>query len=303
MARSVDRRLSFIPVLAALLAGSACVDIIGARLDQYVEREEKRFSTTGQPDVELSTFDGSIEVRPWNRSEVLVVVEKRGHDEAEVDTIEVSSEQDGNRIRLDVRVPDGSRNWNISFGRDWLSAKLIVSVPASANIVARSGDGSIDIERISGNVELRSGDGSIRGRELSGQLRAHTGDGSVRFEGVDGILDVDTGDGAVVASGKFTAVRARTGDGSVTVQAAPGSAAADDWNITSDDGSVTLELPNDFGGELDAHTGDGRIRLEDLSVSNLSERGDRSTVRATLGNGGRTVRVRTGDGSITLRRF
>ena len=303
MARSVNSRLSLVPVVVALLTGSACVDIIGARLDQYVERDEKRFSTTGQPDVELSTFDGSIEVRPWDRSEVLVVVERRGHDEAQADSIEVRSEQDGNRILVEARVPEGSRHWNISFGHDRRDAKLIVSVPASANIVARSNDGSIDIERITGNVELRSGDGSIRARDLSGQLRAHTGDGSVRLEGVDGILDVDTGDGAVVASGKFTTVRARTGDGSVRVQAAPGSAAADDWNITSGDGSVTLELPDDFGGELDAHTGDGRIRLEDLSVSNLSERRNRTTLRATLGSGGRTVRVRTGDGSITLRRF
>jgi hypothetical protein len=134
-------------------------------------------------------------------------------------------------------------------------------------------------------------------------MRVHTGDGSIRLDDVDGTLDVDTGDGAVVATGTFTAVRARTGDGSVTVHAATGSVAADDWDITSGDGSVTLELPGDFGGELDAHTGDGRIRLDDFAVSNLSEGSDRTTVRATLGTGGRAVRVRTGDGSITLRKF
>ena len=32
---------------------------------------------------------------------------------------------------------------------------------------------------------------------------------------------------------------------------------ADDWDITTGDGSVSLYLPSDFGAELDAHTGDG----------------------------------------------
>jgi hypothetical protein len=66
---------------------------------------------------------------------------------------------------------------------------------------------------------------------------------------------------------------------------------------------VTLELPDGFGGELDAHTGDGRIHMEEITVSNVTGRIAKDTVRGTLGSGGRTVRVRTGDGSITLRRF
>jgi DUF4097 and DUF4098 domain-containing protein YvlB len=293
----------FACALAAFLSGSACVDIVRADLSHHVERDEKRFSTTGQPDIDLSTFDGAIEIRPWELSEVLIVVERRGRDEAAADSIEVRSEQNGNRIRVEARHPDGAGDWNISIGPSWRSAKLIASVPAAANIVAHSGDGSIDIERITGTIELRSGDGSIRARDLKGALRAHTGDGSISLEDVHGALDVDTGDGSVAASGTFTAVRARTGDGSVTVHAGPGSAATDDWNITSGDGSVTLELPDDFGGELDAHTGDGRIRLDDFSVVNFNDGHDRRTVRATLGSGGRAVRVRTGDGSITLRKF
>jgi DUF4097 and DUF4098 domain-containing protein YvlB len=295
--------LSLTGLLLALASGSACVDLLGAQDGRYMEREETRFATSGSPDVDLSTFEGAIEVRPWNRSDVLVIVERRGRDEAAADSIEVRSEQNGNRVRVEARRPDDSGAWDFASGRLWRSAKLIASVPASSNIVANSGDGSIDVEGITGNIDLRSGDGSIRARELKGELRVHTRDGSIRLEGVEGVLDVDTGDGAVVASGTFTAVRARTGDGSVTVQAAPGSAAVNDWNITSGDGSVTLELPDGFGGELDARTGDGGIRLDDLPVAALSRARDRNTLQGTLGPGGRTVRVRTGDGSITLRRF
>jgi DUF4097 and DUF4098 domain-containing protein YvlB len=133
-------------------------------------------------------------------------------------------------------------------------------------------------------------------------VRAHTGDGSIKLEGINGALDVDTGDGSITASGKMTSVRARSGDGSVTIHADAGSAPEADWDISTGDGSVTLELPDDFNGELDAHTGDGGIRINDVTLSNVSGKIGRNNVRGRLGSGGRNVRVRTGDGSITLRK-
>jgi hypothetical protein len=42
-----------------------------------LEREEKRFPVSGRPDLSLSTFDGSVEIRAWDRPEILVVIEKR----------------------------------------------------------------------------------------------------------------------------------------------------------------------------------------------------------------------------------
>jgi DUF4097 and DUF4098 domain-containing protein YvlB len=288
--------------IGALLAGPGCVDIVGADIGRFVDRQEKRFATSGSPDVDVSTFDGQIEIRAWDRpGEVLVVIEKRARDKADADTIEVHTEQNGNHVTVDARVPKFEHTFGISWHRS-RTAKLIVSVPSSSNIVAKSGDGSIDIERVSGRVDLRSGDGRIQARDLTGDLRAHTGDGSIKLDGMNGALDADTGDGSISVSGKLTSLHARSGDGSVTIHAASGSAATGDWDITTGDGSVTLELPDGFGGELDAHTGDGGIHMQDISVSNVTGQISKHTVRGTLGSGGRAVRVRTGDGTITLRR-
>ena len=120
---------------------------------------------------------------------------------------------------------------------------------------------------------------------------------------MDGVLEAATGDGGVRVTGKLTSVRARSGDGSIAVHAQPGSSAAADWEVTSGDGSVTLEIPDGFSANLDAHTGDGGINLDGVSVTNITGAISRNTVRGQLGSGGRSVRVRTGDGSITLRRF
>lgn len=283
---------------AVLLTTGACVDIVGADFQRYVDRQEKQFNVTGKPDVSLTTFDGAIEVRPWDRQEVQVVVEKRASNKESADEIEIHSEQNANRIVIDVKVPRHEGFLHVHHR----SAKLIVFVPASSNVTAKSGDGSIDVEGITGQVEMRSGDGSIRGRRLDGDINVHTGDGSIRLESMNGSLRVTTGDGSIVADGTFTNVRARTGDGSVRIEVEPGSASSGDWDISTGDGTVTVALPEGFGAEIDAHTGDGRIHLQDLTLTNVTGRVGRSTVRGRLGDGGSSLRVRSGDGSITLKR-
>jgi DUF4097 and DUF4098 domain-containing protein YvlB len=281
----------------AALAASGCVDMVATGALSYVEQEEKQFTVQGRPDVRLSTFDGTIELRPWDRSEVLVVVEKHALSKEGAADIEVVAEQDGSRVTVDARVKPAARHFGFGVNR---SARLIVSLPASSDVQATSGDGSIDVERLSGQIELRSGDGSIRGRELSGDIRAQTGDGSIRLREVTGSLNLGTGDGSIVADGTMSALRARSGDGSISIRVESRSMPNADWNITTGDGSVTLELPDQFDAELDAHTGDGRVSVHgDLSETIESSK---RSVRGRLGKGGRALRLRTGDGSIMLRR-
>jgi hypothetical protein len=299
MARSARVRVPLAAAaLAALVAGSGCVDVVGADYPQHVERDEKHFTTKGRPEVVLTTFDGTIEVRPWDRNEVQVVIERRAATKEAADTIEVLTDQNGDRIEIETKVP-GRHRFGLWNNR---SARLIVSMPATADLKARSGDGSIDVEGIEGTVTVRSGDGAIRARRLQGDIDVHTGDGSIRLDDVNGALSATTGDGGIVASGVFTSVRARSGDGSVNISAESGSSSKGDWNITTGDGTVTLSLPDDFGAEIDAHTGDGGIRLQNMELTNVTGRLNRDTVRGRIGAGGSTVRVRTGDGSIVLKR-
>ena len=75
------------------------------------------------------------------------------------------------------------------------------------------------------------------------------------------------------------------------------------WEISTGDGSVSLYLPAEFDADLDAHTGDGSIR-NDLGVEAQDPRdkdGERRTLRTKIGNGGKLLRIRTGDGAIRLK--
>jgi hypothetical protein len=268
-------------MLGALTAASGCVAISGSDVGRYVERENRRFSTTGKPDVELSTFDGSIEIRSWDRPEVEVIVEKRGPSRSSIADIEVNASQSGNHITVETRWASRTGGFHLGWSR---SARLIVSVPASSDLLAKSGDGSIDVEHVDGRIELRSGDGSIRGHDIGGNL------------------NVQTGDGSITVDGSFAGLRAHSGDGSVRVHAAAGVDASGDWEISTGDGSVTLELPDGFNADLDAHTGDGGIHVHEITLSSVTGEISRNSIRGRIGSGGRLLRVRTGDGSITLRR-
>jgi hypothetical protein len=293
----MSRGQNIILTAAAVLV-SGCV--VGVDSQGFTAHEEKRFEVAGVPEVHLVTFDGSIEVRTWDRDEVLVEIQKRGQTREDVDSIEIKADQSGDRVQVEARRPQGGDvllGIGVHISR---SARLVATVPRRANVLARTGDGTIRIDRVDGRIELRTGDGSVKGSELKGAVTVDTGDGTVTLQDVEGALDARTGDGGVSASGRLDAVRVRTSDGTVTLRAEPGSAMSDDWDVSTGDGSVVVYLPGGFEAAIDAHTDEGRVSA-DREMDVKSERADRRTLRGRLGNGGHTLKVRTGDGGISFR--
>lgn len=290
---------SVLPAIAVLSAAGSLSACVVVDSQAHIVREEKRFTVTGTPDVRLTTFDGAIEIRSWDKPEVLVEIEKHGPTEETIAQLQISSKQDGNRIEVEVKKPSSERVF-FGFGTS-PSAKFIVTMPQASNVVARSGDGSIRATRLRGRIELRTGDGAIRATDVSGEITLHTGDGSIALEGAEGQLDLETGDGGVDVAGKLGAVKLHTSDGSIVFRAEPGTVMTDDWSVTTGDGGVTMYLPSDLGAELDAHTGDGTISNELKLTTEGGGDADRHSIRGRIGAGGKLLRVRTGDGGIRLR--
>jgi DUF4097 and DUF4098 domain-containing protein YvlB len=304
------RRAALSGLLVSSLTATGCMVSVDSQA--LIVRDEKRFSVTGTPQLNLTTFDGAIEIRSWDKPDVLVEIEKRGPTRESVDALVVVSDQSGSRITVEVKRPktESFRTFGLNQSS---SAKLVVMVPRETNVVAQSGDGSIRVERITGTIELRTGDGSIRASQVDGVITLNTGDGSVHVDGGSGRIDVDTGDGSVDVAGNLTAVKLHTGDGSIVYRAESSAEMSDDWDIMTGDGSVTLYLPPQFSAELDARTNDGGIRSELRLAAEKAEAEEganenppsreesRRALRGRLGDGGRQLKIRTGDGTIRLR--
>lgn len=290
-----------VPVLA--LAGCE----MNLQTEGLTARETRTFDVSGRPEVVLDTFDGAIEIHSWDRQQVEVEVEKRGMEQRLLDEMKIEAEQQGDRIVLKVTGPGRSEFKGVSVGVNISpQARLRVALPRDSDIEAKSGDGSIAIEDVSGRVILTTADGSVRAARVSGDMRVRSGDGSIRMEKVEGALDLETNDGSIGLDAKPTALRAHTGDGAIRVQVDPDAAMQSDWELRTGDGSVTLTLPAAFSAELDAESGDGAVRSSHPALKTDDRSDDRDerrqrSLRATMGSGGRTLRVRTGDGSIRIQ--
>ena len=256
--------------------------------------------------VQLATFDGAIVIRGWDRDEISVEIEKRGRDKAAAEAIEILASQKGDVVFVEARKKDlaDGKTYQIGWSGVSRSAKLIVSVPTGSDLIVRTGDGSIRVDHVHGKLELRSSDGSVTGRDLAGDVVAHTDDGAIRLEGVDGKCDAASDDGSIAVQGRLDGLRVSTEDGSVVVRAAAGSKIARDWNLSTGDGSMVLYLADGLGADLDAEARDGSVKL-DSGLVFAHESGDRSrgTVRGRLGAGGPRLVMRSGDGTIRLRRL
>lgn len=278
---SVSRRR--VPALGALALVSAsitgCVDIAAGNAG-YTETVEKRFAVAGTPTLHVSTFDGAVEVSSWDRPEILVTVEKVGADKAATDRMELTMSQEGDRVTVDVREPHtGGVHWTVGP----FTAHVRVTMPVHARVEAATGDGRVSVRDITGDLSVRTGDGSIRLAHVNGGVDAASGDGSVDIDGV------------------ITTLKLRSGDGRMRVRTTAPSATGD-WEVATGDGAVVVEVPEGFAAELDALTGDGRVRVDGLQFSGQLDREDRTRARGTLGAGGGRISIRSGDGGITVRR-
>jgi DUF4097 and DUF4098 domain-containing protein YvlB len=292
-------------LVAASLAAAGCE--VNLNSEGIVSRETKRFTVSSNPELEFATFDGAIEIHSWDRDEVEVEIEKRAMEQALVDEMQVTAEQQGNRVVVKVSHPGGDESFDgIQIGVHFSpSARLRVVVPRRSQVIASSGDGTITIEDVSGKITLHTNDGSVRGSRLDGEITVRSGDGAIRLDRAEGSLDLETEDGSITLEAKPSSLRVRTADGAIRLEVEPDAVMTADWDLQTGDGSIVLTLPTGFHAVLDAETRDGVVRALHPAIRDERRDGEdrderRRALKATFGDGGRTVRVRSGDGSIRI---
>ena len=305
------RLSTFVLVASTVLAGCE----VNLNTEGLSARETLTFKVTGQPEVVLDTFDGAIEIHSWDRAEVEVEIERRAMEQALLDEIKVESSEKNGVVTVKVTGPSRMRQRGVTIGMHISpTARLRVAVPRTSNINATTGDGSIRAEAVEGKLLLNTSDGSVVGTRLGGDIQIRSGDGSIRLDNATGKLDLETTDGSIGIDARPTVLKARTGDGSIRATIEPDSVMADNWDLSTSDGTVVLTLPGAFNGELDAETSDGSVRsshplVEDGSARRRGEgdsgddrRERRRMLRSKIGDGGKIVRIRSGDGSIRIER-
>lgn len=238
----------------------------------------KSYTLNGRPDLRVETSDANIRVTTGDQNtiEAKVITSRYKIGEG---GIRIEERQNGNSVEIDVRYPH--HNFNFEWGSGH-RVDIIIQMPREARINLRTGDGKIEVAGLKGEMDL------------------HTGDGSVNLDSVDGKLRASTGDGHIQASGRFDELELKTGDGHVDVRAGSGSSLASNWRLETGDGGVSLEVPQTLAADVDLHTSDGHIDL-DMPVTTEGKL-QQNEIRGKLNGGGNLLTIRTGDGSIHLKR-
>ena len=244
-----------------------------ARADEWT----KKFALTGKPELRVDTGDGNVKIRTGSEKEIEARVLTVGW-RISPEEVRVVDRQAGDHVELEVRIPRA--HW--SGGHR--SVRVDLTVPPEGNFEIHTSDGDISLEGVKGESRLSTGDGNVEARSLDGAFEAATGDGNLRV------------------SGRFDRLSLKTGDGNIEAEVNPGSKMLGNWSARTGDGDLVLRLPEDFAADLDAHTGDGNIDLGGFPVT-VSGSLRNSEVRGKLNGGGPTLLVRTGDGSIHLKRL
>jgi len=259
--------------LSLVILAASVVAVLPAHADEW----SKTYNVTGTPELRIETSDANIRVTTWDQNtiEAKVVTSRYKIGEG---GIRVEEHQTGDSVEIDVRYPH--HNFNLEWGQH--KVDIIVQMPREGRVNLRTGDGKIDIAGLKGEMDL------------------HSGDGSETLDGVDGKLHASTGDGHINAQGRFDELELKTGDGHVEVRALPGSTLAAGWRLETGDGNVSLEIPSELSADVSLHTSDGHIDLDMPITTEGKIR--QNEVHGKLNGGGSLLTIRTGDGSIHLRK-
>ncbi len=222
--------------------------------------------------LEIKGVNGDVSAVPSDGDEVVVDAVKHGRrsDPASVH-IEVVPGEDGTTICAVYPTPRNAdrentcapgRGGHMSTHNNDVSVDFTVHVPAGVRFRGRTVNGGISAKNLKADVDIATVNGNAEAT-TSGNARAQT---------VNGSVDVRMGRGDWTGDAEFSTVN----------------------------GGITLELPAGFGADVDASTVNGSIQ-SDFPMT-VQGRVSPRHLRATIGDGGRGLKLSTVNGSIRLKR-
>jgi putative adhesin len=250
----------------------------------------------------IKHYNGPIDVREGTGDRVEFRAERRSRRSSEL-SFEVQNESDGITIcgvwRGRSACDEGRRRGWDSDDDGPPSSRLTVVLPKGVRLRATTGNGDVTVEKASNDVEIRSGNGDVRVTLTAGQVDVATGNGELEIDGATGPVKATTGNGRVYVLTSSGPVTARTGNGEIDVRMKTLTGSSD-MQFTTGNGSITVALPGNFNGEIEASTGNGEFR-SDFPVQVIG-RLNPHHVRGTIGTGGRLIKMSSGSGRLELRK-
>ena len=197
----------------------------------------------------------------------------------------------GNGQALDLEV-DIPRKWN---RRGHMNLELRVPRGTSVEIVASNG--RIGIESLQATVRARSSNGAVDISDVVGDVEISTSNAKVCCCGTKGRLVARSSNGKIELEDHCGSIDASTSNG--LIRASIEAIGEEGVQLATSNGRIVLELPEKVDAEVDIRVDNGVIRNDRPLCKATRERSGQ--LRGRLGVGGAPIKLRTSNGSISLR--
>jgi len=299
--RPLRLALSFITILPAL----ASAQVMGRDVEVFTRQEQVASGSW----FRFFAPTGDITVTQASGSQVELRAEKILRDGSASDIGFVLRRSDGGLTICAIYDDDdectdnGTRNnrngnrWDRRSRPPTLA--VTIAVPAGVRVRMGSGNGDVAVTGAYAELDARSGNGRVRASGTAGEVRVSSGNGAVSIENVRGPVTAHSGNGDIRVSAVRGPVSAQSGNGDLYITMSELQLSGD-MEFTTGNGRIEVTVPEGFNADIDASTGNGGIQT-DFPIQ-VSGRITRTRLRGTIGQGGRRVRLMSGNGSIELRR-
>lgn len=219
--------------------------------------------------IYVATFNGDINIE-WHNEDMmsLEITKTSWKSEAELEKAEVVVITDS-ETRITAHKLDDNAIVGVS---------LSLLLPMGTNIRV--------LETSNGDVTVTDGVGNVQ---------VNTSNGDVTFSNFEGTIDIKTSNGDIIVRGG-TLTGADTSNGSIDAEICivpPEGIVLDTSN-----GDIIISVLQELNAEFDMDTSNGSVTIEGTNISDI--RVSDSEGRATLGEGGSTIRLDTSNGDIKV---
>jgi DUF4097 and DUF4098 domain-containing protein YvlB len=168
------------------------------------QRLERHFKVDAHPIVTIHNPSGTITVRAWTKSDVMVVANRAA------DQVEVDAEQNGNRVDITSHLV------NESIPQAALRADYEISVPQDAELQIHDDTGGVNVSNVSGDMNVETIGAGVDLQDAGGYLTVKTVDGAFQCMRCSGRIEVSSISGNLrFVDVHSPSVRAQTSNGNI----------------------------------------------------------------------------------------
>lgn len=262
-------------VIAGLLAATACLYVYRLEVP-----ETRTWTADGVTALDLATRNGNVTATAVAVESIAATLTRvcygknRKDAETYLDEITITDTVESGRLKVAAEMPQGPRNYGCSFD---------FTCPDTLALDIYTSNGAVTVTGLARGMDIRTSNGRI---ELSGTT---------------GAAVLNTSNGAVTLRVHSGPTRVGTSNGAVDCDIAALDS-AEDVEIETSNGKVTLLLPRDVSCAFDLSTSSGDVTVVPENFGPVAYTlSERTHKKGTIGSGASTVTVETSNGDITVR--